>query len=167
MSPLEFRGVYHHWDSYPSGLGQALFQARNQAFGKDTEGMLGALIDQHPAGWSTIVGRTFGHMSGDGGKKARSRRYRGDEPQCYCHGGRQEPGWLVTQKNAASSGVEYAYAFDGSKMFVLASFCRDGSKMVGMFGAGDPEAGWSVIAAVDLDGPEPDWSAMEMMALQY
>jgi len=167
MAPLEFRGVYHHWDSYPSGLGQALFQARNQAFGKDTEAMLRALVDQHPAGWSTIVGRTFAHMSGDGDSKARRRRYRGDEPQCYCHGNRQEPGWLVTQANAAGSGVEYAYAFDGSKMFVLASFRRDGSKMVGMFGTGDPEAGWSVIASVDLDGPEPDWSAMEMMALQY
>ena len=155
ISPLEFRGVYHHWDSYPSGLGRTLFRIRNKDFQKDTEAVLKVLIDQHPAGWSTVVERRFDDMTGDAG------------PQCFCHGGRHEPGRLVTQGNAAGSGVEYAYAFDGSKMFVLASFCRDGSKMVGMFGAGAPDAVWSVLATVDLDGPEPDWQTMEMLALQY
>jgi len=45
-------------------------------------------------------------------------------------------------------------------MLVLGSFCPNGSKMLGMFGMGDPDAAWSIIAEVDLDGPEPDWRAM-------
>jgi hypothetical protein len=49
-----FKGVYHHWDGYPSGLGATLFEVRNKVFGGDTARMLRYLIDQHPAGWSTI-----------------------------------------------------------------------------------------------------------------
>jgi hypothetical protein len=168
-APMEFTGVYHHWDSYPSGLGQALFQIRNRDFGKDTEAMLRELIDQHPAGWSTVVGRRFDQGTGWGKRPKRGKHAQpGDtSPQCYCHGGRQEPGWLVTQANASGIGVEYVYAFDGSMMLILASYCRDGAKMVGMFGAGDPDAVWSVIATVDMNGPEPDWQALEMTALQH
>lgn len=168
-TPVEFRGVYHHWDSYPSGLGQALFHIRNRDFGRDTETMLKELIDRHPAGWSTVVGTRFAPQSGRGKRLARGSKDGSEDAgaQCYCHGGRHEPGWLVTHGNAAGSGVEYAYAFDGATMLVLASYGREGGKMVGMFGTGDPDAVWSVIATVDLDGPEPDWKAMEMLAVQY
>lgn len=51
-----FQGVYHHWDGYPSGLGRTLYQAYNSHFGRDLDKMLVFLIDQHPAGWSTING---------------------------------------------------------------------------------------------------------------
>ncbi len=162
-SPLEFKGVYHHWDSYPSGLGRALFRIRRRDFKNDTNAMLNVLIDQHAAGWSTIVGRNFTLTPG-----FRTMRQSGaaavnenERPECYCHGARGEDGWTVTHGNAAGSGIEYAYVFDGSRMLIVESFCSDGVKMVGMFGMGDPEAAWSVIAEVDLDGPEPDWSAMD------
>ena len=46
-------------------------------------------------------------------------------------------------------------------MFITGSFCGNGRKMVGMFGFGDTEAVWSVIAEVDLDGPEPDWETLD------
>lgn len=157
--PLEFKGVYHHWDSYPSGLGQALFQMRNKDFNGDTKEMLKVLIDQHPAGWSSVIGKDFrlkpgfrAHAHDDG---------REIHPQCYCHGDRNEPSSQVTHKNAAGSGIEYAYLFDGSKMIIAGSFCDNGGKMVGMFGCGDPEAVWSVIAEADLDGPEPGWEALD------
>ena len=51
-----FRGVYHHWDGYPSGLGASLYRLRWLRYGGDTEAMAAELIDAHPAGWSTING---------------------------------------------------------------------------------------------------------------
>ncbi len=157
-NPLEFKGVYHHWDSYPSGLGRMLFRLRKMEFGSDTEAMLKALIDEHPSGWSTIVGTTFrmtpGFRQGDTPDNDVA-------PQCYCHGNRNEPAWTVTHRNATGSGVEFAYVFDGATMFVLGSYGGDGDKMVGMFGCGDEHAVWRVIAEVNLDASEPDWEALD------
>ena len=158
--PLEFEGVYHHWDSYPSGLGRTLFHLRNADFARDTEAMLRALIDQHPAGWSTVNGATFSKTPNAGNNGPQVEGTDGT-PKCYCHGGRNEQSWSVTQRNAAGSGVEYAYAFAGSIMLVIGSYCSDGEKMIGMFGSGDDEAVWRVIAEIDLDGSEPDWEALD------
>ena len=154
-SPPRFRGVYHHWDSYPSGLGQALFRLRNGHFRMNTEALLRTLIDEHPAGWSTVVERNFDRTPGF------SMKEHEDRPHCYCHGERKEGGWTVTEQNAAGSGVEFVYGFDGSKMVILGSYMADGMKMVGMFGVGDDNAAWAVIAEVDLNGPEPDWEALD------
>lgn len=154
---MEFRGVYHHWDSYPSGLGRALFRIKNERFRIGVEPMLKMLIDEHPAGWSTVVDKRFDPSPGAGCMETP----KDDEPRCYCHGTRHEQGWAVTHDNASASGVEYAYVFDGSKMLVVGSYCRDGAKMIGMFGSGDENAQWAVIAEVDLDGKEPDWDALD------
>ena len=54
-TPDGFRGRYHHWDSYPEGLGQALWKAYHEDFKRDLPRMLRTLIDEHPAGWSSIV----------------------------------------------------------------------------------------------------------------
>ena len=55
----EFEGRYHHWDSYPTGLGATLWGLYHGHFGKDLRRMLEVLIDEHPAGWSTINGGDF------------------------------------------------------------------------------------------------------------
>jgi hypothetical protein len=94
-------------------------------------------------------------------KGVEGKNHSDEAPRCYCHGDRGEKGWLVTQENAAGSGVEYVYAFSGSKMWILGSFCGDGSKMVGMFGMGDENATWEVIAEIDLNAPEPDWDELD------
>jgi len=50
----EWAGRYHHWDSYPSALGATLFDlVRHRTLG-DLATTLRVLIDDHPAGWSTI-----------------------------------------------------------------------------------------------------------------
>jgi hypothetical protein len=54
-----FTGVYHHWGSYPEGLGKTLWELWHGDFKQDTGAMLKALIDEHPAGWSTICGKDF------------------------------------------------------------------------------------------------------------
>jgi hypothetical protein len=53
LSGQDIRGVYHNYDSYPSGLGAALFNFRNNVFG-NTDIMLNELIDKAPNGWNSI-----------------------------------------------------------------------------------------------------------------
>lgn len=54
--PGTFVGRYHHWDGYPTALGATLFTIHRTVFDGDTERMLTTLLDEHPAGWSTING---------------------------------------------------------------------------------------------------------------
>ncbi|MBI2851969.1 MAG: hypothetical protein HYX84_02530 [Chloroflexi bacterium] len=202
-----FEGRYHHWDSYPTGLGKALWDVYHEQFQDNLDEMLRVLIDEHPAGWSSIVGKDFAVTPGyndygkgnclkcgrlawehyyqdweSHGKKltAKARKdmangrymalehpFEGPESnnaECYCHGDRHEEAFLVTEENAAGSGCEYAYVFaENGKliMTILSSLNEDESKMIGMFGMGNPEAKWGVLAIVPLDGPEPDWKNIE------
>lgn len=193
-----FVGVYHHWDSYPQGLGASLWELYHGHFERDLERMLRVLIDEHPAGWSTIGGADWTQPAGWRERYSAPCAICGREmwqhyaqyyaqhdlpepphapenyavfdhhyqeadvphgPECYCHGGRSEPAQVVDEGNAAGSGVEWVYVFDeGSRtMSVLASVNPSGSKMIGMFGAGNSRARWQVRASFSLDGPEPDW----------
>ena len=61
--PEGFKGVYHHWDSYPTGLGATLYRLYNGHFQKDLPAMLKALINDHPAGWSTINDKDWSKVS--------------------------------------------------------------------------------------------------------
>ncbi|MGH9641828.1 MAG: hypothetical protein ACRD3Q_05335 [Terriglobales bacterium] len=54
-----FKGVYHHWDGYPTGLGKYFVELLAGLFAGDLSRMLRAPIDDHPAGWSTVVGKDF------------------------------------------------------------------------------------------------------------
>jgi hypothetical protein len=49
-------GRYHHWDSYPSGLGATLIELHADHFAGDVDAMIAYLIDGEPVGWSTING---------------------------------------------------------------------------------------------------------------
>jgi hypothetical protein len=156
-----FTGVYHHWDGYPTGLGASLFHLYNGHFQKDIKVMLKTLIDDHPAGWSTITDRDFsleaGYIELDK-KNAENNWMSKGRPQCYCHGDRHEEAQVITEKNASDVGCEYAYVFDDNgRMRIMSSYNDDGSKMIGMFGSGNPDAGWRQIAIVELNGKEPDW----------
>jgi hypothetical protein len=200
-----FEGRYHHWDSYPSGLGKALWELAHNQFKGNLDEMLHILIDEHPAGWSTIVNKDFAITPGfneygkgncltcgkpswehyyqeweSHGKRltARARQsmakgnymalghsYEGPRftnAECYCHGDRNEDELVVTEKNAADIGCEYAYVFSTNGMMtILSSYNGDGSKMIGMFGMGNPEAKWGVLAVIPLDGAEPDWHSLQ------
>ena len=194
-------GVYHHWDSYPSGLGSTLYAVIRGHFRGDIAAALAYLIDDHPAGWSTINGKDFAltpgftehdqevcdvcernvwehyrqYYEGKGipvpadaepvgefGLYHRPIAREHSQPECYCHGGRNEEAWDLTLDKAAGSGCEYAYIIspESRTMYVLSSYCDDGEKMIGMFGMGDEGAEWKQIREVDLDGPEPYWERM-------
>ena len=114
-----FEGRYHHWDSYPNGLGVALVELYRGHFQRDLSRMLQVLLDKHPAGWSTIVHKDFklkpgftnvaqrpeGVSIGEFQNQPLNRR-----PQCYCHGVRHEDGFLHNEKS--DCGAEWAYVFE-------------------------------------------------------
>lgn len=142
-----FRGVYHHWDGYPSGLGKYLFELRWRRFKGDTQKMLKFLIDEHPNGWSSI------------GNYLKSGRVGKDD---YYAKGNESP--AMTEKNSSGSGVEYAYVFAGDTMEIWSTYTETSKgtqKMIGMFGMGDEKASWKAIAKVNLNGQEPDWEKIE------
>lgn len=168
--PPKFAGRYHHWDSYPTELGQTLWQLYRNHFNRDLAAMLRVLLDDHPAGWSQINGADFSRLPGfQEWEKERDDSADEDavQPRCYCHGDRSEESWLVTDENAAGSGCEWAYAFATSGdarhdvMLVLSSYRPQGDKMIGFFGCGDPQAVWATVAVVGLRDEEPDWERIE------
>ena len=159
---IKFAGVYLHWDNYPSATGATLFKLRNGFFKGDTEKMLKLLIDEHPAGWSTINDADFNIEHGYIENRPSTLNEKAYEeykrkPQCFCHGDRKGKAWKITQNNASKAGCEYVYAFspDGKTMIVLSSYRKNGNKMIGAFGMGDSNATWKVIGEIDLDGNEP------------
>lgn len=139
-----FTGRYHHWDSYQSGLGLTLFKLHRESFHGETPAMMRYLIDDHPAGWSTLVGRDCRKEAGfieDEGALSNEERHR---PQCYCHGDRQEP--ELTVREHTDVDAEYAYVIDEQThlMDVLVPTSRHPLL-------------WSVRATVNLNGPVPNW----------
>lgn len=175
-----FKGVYHHWDGYPPSLGATLFRIYRQHFKRDLVAMLTFLIEKHPAGWSTINSADFKLPAGYQETKYRKKRDGSDDyskptphgPVCYCHGGRHEEALPVSE--ADDCGMEWAYVFDIEKklMHVLERVYTDntvstagkdlgGRHMVGIAGFGAPgNQRWQDIAAIDLDGTEPDWKSL-------
>ena len=166
VSPVRWAGRYHHWDGYPSGLGATLWELYHGHFKRDLDAMLKVLLDDHPAGWSSLHAADFDQKPGFA-EPLDSTNQSANQPQCYCHGDRAEPAWEVTHENAAGSGCEWAYAFvvgskpDYDAMLILSSFRPSGQKMIGFFGQGDPQSLWAVVAVVALQGEQPDWNALD------
>lgn len=198
-TPSGFKGVYHHWDGYPSGLGATLFGLFNGHFKRDLNAMMKYLVDDHPAGWSTINGADFTLPPGP--------RKRGEAPckvckcpewmhytQYYANKGLPTPpsfdgksyqvfnhGYVepelphgpecfppneaneLTEANASACGCEWAYAFtDTRHMEIYSSYHPNGGKMIGMFGCGNPDAKWYLVAVVDLvSDDDPNWEKIE------
>lgn len=152
-----FKGRYHHWDGYPAGLGKTLWTLYRERYGKDLDKMLAELIDEHPAGWSTINDADWSLPPGFTEYRRGVEKTR--RPECFCHGDRHEEAWEIDEKNSSGSGCEYVYAFrveDGKDvMVVLSSYDPDtGRKMIGMFGFGNENAVWHPIAKIDLESDE-------------
>jgi hypothetical protein len=132
VAPIQtWKGRYHHMDSYPAGLGARLLELHREHFHGDLAAMLKVLLDDHPAGWSTIVWVArrlhrpheiltdtrcnfnlkpgFLDYLNETENEAEYLR-----PRCYCHGDRAEEPRLVTPENHGDA--QYAYVFDEQKM---------------------------------------------------
>lgn len=103
--------------------------------------MLRALIDDHPEGWSTIIGADWSKSPDHGGPGPRNFNRSQDDASP-----------AITQDNASGCGCEWAYAFDEPRLvlYILSSYHGDGTKAIGMFGMGDPAATWRVAGTIDL-----------------
>ena len=158
-----FVGRYHHWDGYPSGLGATLCKAYHGHFQRNLDAMCRFLLDDHPAGFSTIVGRDLSLACGFAPRSLDGTTAK--HPECFCHGDRSEEPQELTEKDAAGCGCEYAYllisAEDQPMMRILSSYTRSGDKMIGAFGCGDPDAVWREIGLVELADSAPDWSKLD------
>ena len=167
-----WEGRYHHSDGYPSGVGKALYDAYNGHFKQDISKMLSYLIDEHPAGWSNLVGadlrKKTGFRKDRAMQKTLARRSRGEitweqyrsienYPECYCHGERREPADLRTSEEAERcdhyGDIEWLYVISQGDRPVLSIFDL-------------PPGRATLVAQVDLQGPEPDWQNIERRSHQ-
>ena len=148
-----FEGRYHHFDGYPSGLGRQLYRLYHGVFKHNLDRMCAVLLYEHPAGWSTIIAE----WSSDATTRETGSRDRqpstspfDEGPSCYCHGSRHQPGHLITERSADGAFCEYAYVLE-----------RNGHNrsVMRILSAGDGR--WPLLGIVDLDGPEPDWHAID------
>ncbi len=166
-----FKGVYHHWDGYPTGLGKYLTEILVSAFASDLPRMLHTLIDEHPAGWSTILHKDFTlppgytwekvqHPSFEGLSDAEYRAaleaYRAmpdtRRPQCYCHGARNEEAQAFTERD--DCGAEWAFVFNEDDR-VLHVCHREKHRHTG-------ESFWNDAGRIELDkAGETNWMHIE------
>jgi len=138
-------GVYHHSDSYPSGLGKAIFRGIRDAFGGDTFSFEHEFIRSSAAmaGWRTIVDADLSlpPVVGD------SWDVDAAGPWAFP----AKDGEIEITSRTAPGWLEYAYVLWGNRMSILSNF----------------DDTWVKIAVVELDGPEPDWSELDRKNTPY
>ena len=121
----QFKGVYHHWDGYPTGLGAHLFSLLKGKYKDNLSKMLTWVIDSHSAGWSTIM------------VSATTKK-----PECFCHPKRDrspEPkGNWFTNENVEGD-IEWLYIFDEAKRLLYVTAPRT-----------PPLRGWRALAHILL-----------------
>lgn len=159
-------GKYHHWDSYPRGLGRSLWNHLHGHFQSDVEKFLAFFIDQHPAGWSTTVDADLTLEPGFV-EYPKWGVNRPEQAECYCHGDRSEEGHDLTSENGDPCFIEWAYIFSPTHLTVL----------VGVAAAKDDPTAYSdeytrvpyrhaLVGVYPLDGEEPDWEEVERQGNQ-
>jgi hypothetical protein len=109
----EFAGVYVHWDGSPTTRGPLLWEIIREEFKGNLKAALVYLIDEHPAGWSSLADRT-----------------------CYCHPAKSkrpefknrkpEPAQVFTHEHAkrGDTDLEYLFVCDEEKKPFVRSRCR-------------------------------------------
>lgn len=131
-----WEGRYHDCDGYPIGLGKALWDLYHGHFNGDLDAMLGLLIDDHPAGWFSIIHADL--------SLSPAYPYQRNSPMCFCHAKYPEESMeLITPDG--NMRVDFVYIFDTqAKNLQIAEMFYKGGYLYG--------------SSFDLDGPEPDWS---------
>ena len=128
-----YKGVYHHWDGYPSGLGAELFRlATSKKYKGKLEKLTEYVLDKHSAGWSSLMPLS-----------------ETKKPECFCHPKRRRaadktPNWF-TEENIIGSDIEYVYVIDEVNNFM---------HVIDVHG----EMATNV---VKFDAPEPDWKIVQ------
>lgn len=153
-----FIGRYCHFDGYPSGVGKTLFDAYRAHFGRDLAKLRKFLIDDHPAGWSSLTGADFSKRPGytDPVKRINRRANTPERAQCYCHGDRHEGRSDWTPDMLERTPVPFVYLFDPVRATLE---IREAEY--------EPFNRYETRAVLWLDGPEPDWQSLDNGDLRY
>jgi len=174
-----WRGVYHHNDGYPTGLGCYIFRAIRRTWKGDIQAFLKHVIDDHDGGWSSLFSGTcycHGAFARRDGTRPGIKPGDGKGVIAGCDCG-QKPYVLGGDQGAEGPrcdplSIEYVYILDpyARKMAVLGS---QGEDLPGTVGYRlhhqdgrvevEPQRAYRhhLWAVVDLDGPEPSWLAIE------
>lgn len=156
-----WKGRYHHWDSYPEGLGKTLHEARDKYFDGNVQALIKKLIDDEPVGWSSINGFDLSKPPQWGEERQREEE---NGPQSYSargekpHTGLDSTGVWITS-DGDDGGTEWCYVLSERGITVLerrfGSPENDQGHGVGMFGFGasDTTSGgyWHYCAFVPWD----------------
>lgn len=148
VTPKGWLGRYHHWDSYPKGLGKTLFDLANGYFKGRLAEMMRVLTVEHKS-WSTINGKDFslppGYIDPGSVQSEVAEAFDARVPQCHCHGGRHDEGWIVRPEDEPQ---EWAYVVNAKKgtMDVL---------------WGNEKKEWEFVQTVAFAQAEPDWKLLE------
>lgn len=148
-----WRGVYHHFDGYPTGLGRALWELYHAHYEDRLSVMVEMLIDNHVEGWSSIVDADWSQLPNwlewydrqpyyDNGLPLPPQSYkaRGEEPNPLDH---TSDAWL-----------EWAYIIDleANTMTIFEEVSYEVRKNAPV---------WIKKATLPLTGSAPDWSIFE------
>lgn len=147
-------GKYQHSDGYPTWLGATLWKSLHTDFSGDVTAFLAWALDSHPAGWSSYSGPNAA------------------APKCYCHddyfvsrdGVHEE--WFVEEGGCGPGcsplSIQWVYVFDAaSKTLTILNRKEDTRPQTERSGSSEDGYYHTTVTSTRLDGPEPDWDAVE------
>lgn len=163
-----WEGRLHSSDSYPTALGRELWKQFRGHFGSDFVAARKYFVEDHPAGFSTIVGADLSIPSGytndyeSAWEKLPDGRADFSKPlphgaRCFCHGDRSEEHYLVTHTEPAH--YPWLYVFSDMRytkeLRIYISEETEGAEGVTL-------NTWKRVANIDLThNEEPNWEAIE------
>ena len=147
--PDGFIGRIHLEDGDPAALGRTLYHIHRTQFHGNTTNMLRVLLDEHPAGWVSIVGHDFAYPAGYTTKPHLlnyTEYWKSPEwlrPQCRCHGDAQYPEMTCTEQDELwEFDWIYLIHVQNCELVIIQPHSDNSVEMIGR---------------VRLNGPEPDW----------
>lgn len=147
----QWRGAYHHFDGYPSGLGKALWQLYHEFYEGLLPAMIEMLIDAHPQGWSSIVDADWKlrptWIDDKGEWYSANKKL---PPLSYKYRSGEEHNAIYLDQTS-DSWQEWAYVFDLEE-YTMTIFERVGSWQ---------DVTYRRIETLPLAGSEPDWKSFE------
>jgi hypothetical protein len=138
-----WRGLYCHYDGYPTCLGPRLWTAL-RACGFDRDRFEAEVLTPHPGGYMSFP------------------------DTCHCHDPQHDSTTVMIYTEADEEAyalcIEWVYVVGRDVLTISTSMptgadrrCQDADGRWWM----EPAYGWVVVTQVRLDGPEPDWQAIE------
>lgn len=165
LNQIAWEGRIHSSDSYPTALGRTLWQQFREYFGRDFAAARKYLVEDHPAGFSTIVGADLSLPCGytndfeSAWEKLPDGRADFSKPlphgaRCYCHGDRSNEHYLITD----ADGAHYPWLY----LFVDMGYTVELRIYTDKETEGVTVPVWEEVGRIDCtENKEPNWEAVE------